>query len=226
MKILISGASRGIGLAEAKRLSAHELYLVATAKKSFSGSGIRGNLFGHDLADVDGINAFCQELKEQTDAIDVLVNNVGIYKPKKFEDLSDAEIIEQLSINLRSHILLTKRLLPFLRKSKNPHIVFMSSMAAKSSIVGESVYGATKAAITNFANILRNELSGQIKVSVMHAWGVNTWGAKEADSLLRPEDIAEALEFIITRRSEFLVESIDMSSIRQWRGGQAPWSPK
>ena len=99
-------------------------------------------------------------------------------------------------------------------------------MAAKSSIVGESVYGATKAAITNFANILRNELSGRIKVSVMHAWGVNTWGAKAAHLLLRPEDIAEALEFIITRNKKFLVESMDMSNIRQWRGGQAPWSPK
>lgn len=69
---------------------------------------------------------------------------------------------------------MTKKLVPMLLKSKNPHIVFMSSMSAKNRIVGESVYAATKAGIMQFAHVLRNELAGKIRVSTIHSWGVNT----------------------------------------------------
>jgi NADP-dependent 3-hydroxy acid dehydrogenase YdfG len=130
-----------------------------------------------------------------------------------------------LDLNLRSHILLTNALLPLLRKSDNPQIVFMSSMAAKSSIAGESVYAATKSGITNFANVLRNELGPEIRVSAVHAWGVDTWGAPKPEEFIRPQDVAEAMEFIISRPATVMVESIELGNPMQWRGGQAPWSP-
>ncbi|MBC8487852.1 MAG: SDR family oxidoreductase [Bacteroidetes bacterium] len=79
-----------------------------------------------------------------------------------------------ITLNLHSQLLLTKKLVPMLLKSKNPHIVFMSSMSAKNRIVGESVYAATKAGIMQFAHVLRNELAGKIRVSTIHSWGVNT----------------------------------------------------
>lgn len=225
MKILITGASRGIGLAEAKKLKANDLYLVANSNKSFKEVDIDAHLLGYDLSNLKEVKALVRDLEKKTNTIDVLVNNVGVLILKKFEKMTDEEIIRELDINLRANILLTKKMLPLLKRSKSPHIVFMSSMAAKSSIVGESVYAATKAAITNFANVLRNELAGKVKVSVMHSWGVNTFGSKEK-TLLKPEDIAEMLEFIITRRRGFLVESVDASHVGQWRGGNAPWSPK
>ncbi|MBL8031308.1 MAG: SDR family oxidoreductase, partial [Candidatus Doudnabacteria bacterium] len=156
----------------------------------------------------------------------ILINNVGLLVLKKFEDMDEHEINQVLDTNLRAHMLLTKGLLPLLKAAEYPHIVFMSSMAAKSSIVGESVYAATKAAISNFANVLRNEFVGRIKVSTVHAWGVNTWGSKDVDRLLRPEDVAEAVEFIVSRGPNCLVESIDLGNIHQWRGGEAPWSPQ
>lgn len=64
---------------------------------------------------------------------------------KKFEDYSEEDINFLIDINLRAAIILTKKLLPLLLNSNNPQIIFMSSMAAKSSINGESVYAASKA---------------------------------------------------------------------------------
>lgn len=145
---------------------------------------------------------------------------------KKFDQMSEADIAMILDLNLRSHMLLTHALLlPALRKSDNPQIIFMSSMAAKSSLVGESVYAATKSGITNFANVLRNELGLEIRVSAVHAWGVDTWGAPQPEIFIKPADVAATMELIISHPPTTMVESIDLGNPHQWRGGQAPWSP-
>ena len=227
MKILITGASKGIGRAEAELLlnKGHELFLVASSLDSFAGEAKGATLFGYDLSSEKGVEDFIADVKSKTNSLDVLINNVGVMTLKKFEDMDVGEITHLLNVNLRAPLLITKGLLPLLNAGTNPHVVFMSSMAAKSSIVGESVYSATKGAVTNFAGVLRNELGGKVKVSTIHSWGINTWSADRQD-LLKPEHIAEAVEFIITRPKGFLVESIDLSHVEQWRGGTAPWSPK
>ncbi|HSX05105.1 MAG TPA: SDR family oxidoreductase [Candidatus Saccharimonadales bacterium] len=227
MNILITGASRGIGLATAKQLDSadNKLFLVASSKDSFTDSFRNATLFGTDLTKPAEISKLADEIVAQTDTIDVLINNVGVMVMKKFEAMTGEDINLLLDLNLRSHMLLTHALLPLLRRSNKPQIVFMSSMAAKSSIVGESIYGATKSGITNFANVLRNELGPDIRVSVVHAWGVDTWGAPDPETFIQPADVAATMEFIITRPATMMVESIDLSNPTQWRGGMAPWSP-
>jgi NADP-dependent 3-hydroxy acid dehydrogenase YdfG len=109
-------------------------------------------------------------------------------------------------------------------KSNDPQIIFMSSMAAKTSINWESIYWATKAGITNFSNILRNELGVKIRISTIHSWGVNTFGADESIPLLKPTDIANCVNFIINTPRPVCIESIDLSHQNQRRWWNAPWS--
>jgi len=231
MKILITGSSRGIGLAEAKIFDKpeNELFLVATSLNSFntpSFSNAKVHLFATNLTSEEEIKNLIKEISSITDGIDVLINNVGVMIMKKFESMTFQDIHKLIDLDLTSHILLTKFSLPLLHESRRPHIVFMSSMAAKSFIIGESVYSATKGAITNFANVLRNELAPKFKVTAVHAWGVNTFGFDKPELLLKPEDVAETVEFIVTRNKNFLIESVDLSNITQWRGSNAPWSPQ
>lgn len=145
---------------------------------------------------------------------------------KRFKDMSSDDILTLLNTNLASHVVLTRALLPTIEKSESARIIFMSSMAAKSSIVGESVYAATKAGITQFASVLRNELGPHIPVSAVHAWGCDTWGAQNPQDFLQPSDIAEVFRFIVNAPRTMLVESIELSNPAQWRGGDAPWSPR
>lgn len=228
MNIFITGASKGIGLATAKQLDngQNKLFLAASSEDSFKDSFQNAVLFGADLTKPEEVTRLADELARQTDHLDVIINNAGVMVMKKFEQLTQPDIMLMLDLNLRAHMLVTHALLPLLHKGSNPQIIFMSSMAAKSSIVGESVYAATKSGITNFANVLRNELGPEVRVSAVHAWGVDTWGAPKPDELIQPTDVAATMEFIVTRPATVFVESIDLSNPAQWRGSQAPWSPQ
>jgi NADP-dependent 3-hydroxy acid dehydrogenase YdfG len=226
-KICITGASKGIGQAEAKELSKNnELFLHASSLNSFTeNKSSKIHKFGYDFSDIDNVSKFADAIKTKTETLDILINNVGVMAIHKLEDFSDDDIHKMISINLHSHILLTKKLLPLLLKSKNPHIIFMSSMSAKNRIIGESVYAATKAGIMQFAHALRNELAGKVRVSTIHSWGVNTWNDVEGAAILSPENIAETVSFIISRKRPFLIESIELGHENHWNGAQAPWSP-
>ena len=227
-KICITGASKGIGLAEAKLLSDNnELFLHASKKTSFDNISFpNATFFSNDFTNLKNVDVFVEELKQKTDSLDVLVNNAGLMFIEKFSNFPDEDIHTLISLNLHSQLLVTKKLIPLLLKSKDPHIVFMSSMSAKNRIIGESVYAATKAGIMQFAHVLRNELAGKIRVSTIHSWGVNTWNDTEGAEILSPENIAETLEFIISRKRPFLVESIDLGHESHWNGAVAPWSPE
>jgi NADP-dependent 3-hydroxy acid dehydrogenase YdfG len=229
MNICITGASRGIGLAIAKRLNTKEnkLFLAATKLSSFRSKYTKDCFHcGCNLSTMQGVDLYANVIKRHTKRLDVLINNVGVFILKRFEHYTDNDIVKLVNTNLTSHVLLTKRLLPLLFSSKDPRIIFISSMAAKRTINGESLYSATKAGISNFSQVLRNEFGDNIRISTIHSWGVNTWGAKSSESLLKPDHIAQAVEFILSLKKPFLVESMDLSHQKPWRGGQAPWSPK
>ncbi len=227
-KICITGASKGIGLTEAQLLSKeNEMYLHASKMTSFDNVSIpNSNLFGYDFTKTENVDLFVKELQQKTNTLDVLVNNAGLMFIEKFSDFPDKDIHTLITLNLHAQLLVTKKLIPLLLKSKDPHIIFMSSMSAKNRIIGESVYAATKAGIMQFAHVLRNELAGKIRVSTIHSWGVNTWDDKEGAEILTPENIAETLEFIISRKKPFLVESIELGHESHWNGASAPWSPE
>jgi len=226
-KICITGASKGIGLAEAQLLSKdYELYLHASKMASFDNVSIpNSTLLGYDFTKTENVELFVEDLKQKTSSLDVLVNNAGLMFIEKFSDFPDKDIHTLITLNLHAQLLVTKKLIPLLLKSKDPHIVFMSSMSAKNRIIGESVYAATKAGIMQFAHVLRNELAGKIRVSTIHSWGVNTWDDQEGAEILTPENIAETLEYIISRKRPFLVESIELGHESHWHGASAPWSP-
>lgn len=228
MNIVITGASRGIGKAAAMRFSAdgHQLFLIAKHLESFNNPPEGAKLYAADLSMSEDVASVAEAIIKDAGVIDVLINNVGVMIMKRFKDMSSDDILTLLNTNLASHVVLTRALLPTIEKSESARIIFMSSMAAKSSIVGESVYAATKAGITQFASVLRNELGPHIPVSVVHAWGCDTWGAQNPQDFLQPSDIAEVFRFIVNAPRTMLVESIELSNPVQWRGGDAPWSPR
>jgi NADP-dependent 3-hydroxy acid dehydrogenase YdfG len=163
-RALITGPSRGIGLATTERLvrrgatvgmvarGAEELEARAT---ELGGVAVPG-----DIADYASIEAAINSFAEQAGGLDLLVANAGVlsYEPFADQPIEDAERMVQ--VNVMGTIYTVKAALPLMLDRAAGHIVVVSSGAALRSFPWGAVYGATKAADKGFAEALRHELSG------------------------------------------------------------------
>lgn len=168
MNIVITGAGKGIGYATALQLAANKSNTVvaiarkpeALAKlKAESNSAIQTITF--DLKNYkDVATVLVPEIKKFVKQVDVLINNAGVLIKKNLSELSASDIEESFSVNVFSHMLLIKELIPMM-EGRQSHIVNMSSMGGVQGSVkfpGLSAYSSTKAALANLAECLAVEL--------------------------------------------------------------------
>lgn len=129
-------------------------------------------------ADVTDTEALTQALAAASGggAIDVLVNNAGMMPPLgNFCDLPEAEIDRALAVNLRSVMMLTRRIAPAMRDAGRGHIFFTGSTAGHAPFQNLAVYCATKAAVSGFAQSLRLDLApAGVRVTEIVAGRVET----------------------------------------------------
>tara|TARA_A100001391_G_scaffold163765_1_gene123410 strand:- start:1631 stop:2425 length:795 start_codon:yes stop_codon:yes gene_type:complete len=150
---LVTGSSAGIGLATATRLAAEgaqvwlngrsegRLHEAAETIRSAMPAA-RVNVAVADLGTAQG----CASLCEQIPAIDILVNNVGIFEPKPFADIPDEDWSRMFDVNVMSGVRLTRHYLPTMLKSDWGRVIFVSSESAV-QIPQEMIhYGMTKTA--------------------------------------------------------------------------------
>jgi short-subunit dehydrogenase len=161
---LVTGASSGIGAATAAAL-AHNGYQVIVHGRdenalSELASRIGGIPIAADLAQPDGARRLSEHALKVAGHVDVLVNNAGIGWEGSFSDMP-SDIAERLqAVNLSAPIALTHALLPGMRERGHGRLVFVTSIAGRLGVGGESVYAATKAGLDCFAESLRMELRG------------------------------------------------------------------
>jgi 3-oxoacyl-[acyl-carrier protein] reductase len=173
--VLVTGGSRGIGLAIARRLAAAGYNVIAVARRESDelreaigqirdGSG--GLYFrAFDLSEVDAIPAFVKGLRDQFGAIYGLVNNAGIGTEGLLATMHNTEIEALLRLNTLSPIILTKYVVRQMMADGAGRIINMSSIIATTGYNGLSVYGATKAAASGFTRSLAREV-GKLGITV------------------------------------------------------------
>jgi NADP-dependent 3-hydroxy acid dehydrogenase YdfG len=157
---LVTGASGGIGAAVVERLQAEGLQVHALARSAESLAALaeRTGCIAHAL-DVTDLAAITRLTKEV--AFDVLVNNAGVDRPKKFLD-ADAEDIELLvDVNLRAVLHLCRLVVPGMVARDRGHVVNISSIAGAYNFGGNSTYHATKAAVSMLSRQLRIDAFGK-----------------------------------------------------------------
>lgn len=214
--IVITGASRGIGLATAEMLmdDQYQLSLIATNISSFTNKKDNIHYIGADFASFDQIDAAAHELMNKLDHIDVLVNNLGMYTGKSLSDTQKTDIQHLMMINFAGPAYFTRALLPLLKKAPHPQIINFSSIAVKNPLAGMAIYAASKAAVTGFTESLRAELNTEgVRVSVLHLSGVNTWQAPDPKGLLQPNDVAKTVKFIIDADPACQINEITLSAV-------------
>jgi NAD(P)-dependent dehydrogenase (short-subunit alcohol dehydrogenase family) len=157
--------------------------------------------------------------RERFGRLDVLVNSAGVGIGEAMDQITAKKLDIQLGANLRGLIVTTREALPLLREAGAEHgkalIVNMASVAGKSGQAWLSVYSATKAGVIGFSQATQKEVDGQgIQVTALAPGFVDTAmtefvkGQVDAGDMIRPEDIAESVRFLLRTSRACLVPEI------------------
>ena len=158
-RVLLTGASGGLGEVLARRLAAERCELVLSGRRVDALDALAGELGARalvaDLAQREAV----ERLAQDAGAIDVLIANAALPASGRIAALSPLDIDRALEVNLRAPIALAHRLAPAMVARGRGHLVFIGSLSGKAPSGGASIYSATKAGLRAFALALRVELA-------------------------------------------------------------------
>lgn len=235
----VSGASAGIGEAVARMLASNGVNLILAARRIERLESLKNqlekeynvkiNIIKLDFSKTEDIVKAIDSIENKN--IDILINNAGLALGKDLyynNNLEDA--LQMVRVNCEGLIVLTRLLMPYILKSKYGHIVNLSSTAADEAYSGGAIYCATKSFVEMFGDSIRVELIDKpVKVTNIKPGAVNTEfstvrfkGDKEkADNVykgfipLYAEDIADNIEYVLTRRSHVQISSMTIMAENQ-----------
>lgn len=217
---LVTGASRGIGLAVADELRAAGAHVVRLARSLSDGSGDRQTDFRCDVSDAAQVDRVVGKVLKDLHAPDIVVNNAGIFFIKSLEETSMSDFAQAVSVNLVGPFLVARALVPHLVKRGSGHLVTIGSIADHVAFTGSAAYGATKFGVRGMHESIVAELAGTpVRTTLVSPGPVDTdiWDPIDPDSkdgftkrkdMLRAEDVAEAVLFAVTRPARTAVTAI------------------
>ena len=162
---LITGASRGMGASFARAAAAAGHSVVATARRPADVADALGDSFGDavfpvalDVTDPDAADAAVTAAVERFGRLDVVVNNAGASFKGFFEEMSPAQVDQQLAVNLVGPMNVTRSVLPVMRRQRSGHVIAISSGAGLLGFPYSSVYAAAKAGLEGWMGALAQEI--------------------------------------------------------------------
>jgi NAD(P)-dependent dehydrogenase (short-subunit alcohol dehydrogenase family) len=195
-KVLVTGASSGIGRGIALLLSNLGAQLVITGRNTLKLQECYNQLSGtgHAMVTADLIlEEDLDTVVNSVDSLDGVVFCAGIidYQPVKF--VTKNKIAQIFDVNFNSPVLLTQKLLKHKKIKKQSSLVYISSLSSKLGIAGTSLYAASKAALSGFAKVLALELSGQkIRVNAISPGIIKTPMFETGELAITQEAMDEA----------------------------------
>lgn len=227
---IITGASRGIGRAIAKSLSAdgYSLALIYNnceekANSLLNELGSDAKIYKCDISDSNAVNNTVEEILKDFGSIDVLVNNAGIAQQKLFTDITDDDWQKMIGINLSGAFYFSRAVLPSMISKKSGKIINISSMWGETGGSCEVHYSASKAGIIGMTKALAKEvgLSGitvnAVSPGVIKTDMLSSFSKEDLDNLCEeiplnrlgePEDIANAVSFLASDKANYITGQV------------------
>ncbi|CAN5514242.1 glucose 1-dehydrogenase [soil metagenome] len=228
---LITGGSRGIGLAIAHglaqdgwslTLSARNADALADAAAELRSTGADVHVIPADMADPDAPEALAGDIVQRVGRLDALILSAGMGNASPIVETPIRRLDTHYAVNLRAPFELTSRLIPLMRSTAETEpngvrVIAISSLTARAAEPGLAAYGATKAALCSFCETLNVEESanGILATAICPGYvdtEMSSWkqGELAADTMIRASDIAE-LAVSLTRLSRnAVVPSLDV----------------
>jgi uncharacterized protein len=159
-RVLITGATGGLGQAIARALSAKGAQLILTGRRTDVLEPLTSELGGRALAVDLSEPAEVDRLLSDAGELDILVANAALPASGLLDSFTVEQIDRALDVNLRAPIVMARALAPEMAKRGRGHLLFMSSISGKTATAGSSIYNATKFGLRGFATAIRAELHG------------------------------------------------------------------
>jgi short-subunit dehydrogenase len=159
-RVLLTGATGGLGQAIARSLSERGATLVLTGRRADVLDPLAQELGARTLVVDLAIAGEVDRLVGEAGEVDILVANAALPASGPLESFTVEEIDRALNVNLRAPIILAHGLLPQMVARGGGHLLFMSSLAGKAATAGSSLYNASKFGLRGFAGAIRSDLRG------------------------------------------------------------------
>lgn len=224
-KILITGASRGLGLEISKKLSKnYQLILHASAPDSFTEVIPNSQLLCADFSDPEQITSFCKQLKkEHGDSLYGIINNAGVTFDNSLIYQTEKHIDTMLMVNLKAPIMICKTAMKIFSLNKTGVIINISSIVGESGNAFQAVYASTKAGLIALSKSLAQEAAAlnddhQIRILSVSPGFIETdmtdkLPEEQKEKYLKmipskrfgkAEDVAEAICFLLSDKASYI----------------------
>ena len=229
---IVTGGSKGIGLAIARLFLARGMQVTITGRgegdlrraAATLGAGDNVLTVAADVRDAGAARRIVDETVRKFGGLDILVNNAGVGRFANIADMSPETWREVIDTNLSGVFYCTHAALPEMRRRGGGYVVNISSLAGKNAFVGGGAYCASKSALNAFSEVLMQEVRyDNIRVSYVMPGSVATGFAdhdesKGADWKLAADDVAQAVLDLVSHEARSLVSRVEMRPSRPGKG--------
>lgn len=219
---LVTGASRGIGLAIARSLAgmgarvglcARDAKKLELAADELQRGGASVAAVAADVSRASDVTSLVRETEQSLGPVEILINNAGIGYFAPVQEASEANWDAVLDTNLKAVFLLSKAVAPGMIGRRSGHIVNIASLAGKNSFTGGGIYCASKWGLLGLTGCLAEDLRPfGIRVSAVCPGSVATdfspHTGKDTSKMLQPEDVAHAVETILTQAPQSFISEV------------------
>ena len=221
---VVTGGSRGIGLAIARKLGALGARVALCARSAeaaeraatgLRGEGVHALGAAADVSSADDVGRFVSYVHDSLGDISILVNNAGVGRFHSIENIKEDDWDRVLNTNLKGAYLMSREVVPQMIRRKRGHIIHIASLAGKNTFAGGGAYCASKWGLRGLAGCMAEDLRvHNIRVSVVCPGTVHTefspHAGKDPSRMLQPEDVAHVVEMLVTQSPASFVSEVDL----------------
>jgi 3-oxoacyl-[acyl-carrier protein] reductase len=224
---LVTGATQGIGRATAFALGqagyrvgvcARTAATVDALVRELEGEGIQSAGAAADVSDPAQVSDAVARIVGVLGDVGLLVNNAGVLIARPFEELTLEDWETTMATNLRGLFLVTRAVLPAMRRRREGTVVNVASLAGRNGFVGGTAYAASKHGVLGFSRSLMLEVRKEgIRVIAVCPGSVDNGMLRDQpllksdpDRILRPEDVAQAILHAVQLPARALVSELDI----------------
>jgi len=228
--IVVTGGGNGVGRELVLQLLGKGATVFAAdineeaLKETVNRAGNNKRLFTYvvDISKKDSVFAFAEQVIEEHKKVDGIINNAGIIQPFVYLNELEMDRIERvMNINFYGTLYMVKAFLPYLLKRPEAHIVNVSSMGGFLPVPGQSIYGASKAAVKLMTEGLSSELKGtNVNVSVVIPGGIATDIKKNSDIAYKVSGESSKSNMVLTpaKAAELIIKAMEKKKLRSYIG--------